>query len=189
MYVCNVAACRRMPWKNGGGSTTELAIFPESATLDTFEWRISMAQVANSGSFSQFAGIDRSLFLVSEGIMRLQFEGEDVQALHDGSPPCVFCGEQQGHAEIDRPLLDFNVMSRRGIWQHQLRRLQDGKHRAEWRGDASLLYCATGELLLRENAQALSAGEFILLESPQWETWEVQVNGVAYVAELKRVAT
>ena len=32
-----------MPWKNGGGSTTELAIFPAGANLDNFVWRLSTA--------------------------------------------------------------------------------------------------------------------------------------------------
>ncbi|MBR7784673.1 HutD family protein, partial [Undibacterium luofuense] len=32
-----------MPWKNGGGSTTELAVFPEQAGLDQFIWRLSTA--------------------------------------------------------------------------------------------------------------------------------------------------
>ncbi|MBN7823193.1 HutD family protein, partial [Bowmanella yangjiangensis] len=46
-----------MPWKNGGGSTLELAICPVGASLDDFDWRISSASVASSGAFSRFPGI------------------------------------------------------------------------------------------------------------------------------------
>ena len=34
---------RIMPWKNGGGTTTEIAVFPAGASLETFEWRFSPA--------------------------------------------------------------------------------------------------------------------------------------------------
>ncbi len=50
-----------MPWKNGGGSTTELAIFPSDATLENFVWRLSTATVKTDGPFSHFAQIDRTL--------------------------------------------------------------------------------------------------------------------------------
>ena len=41
---------RAMPWKNGGGITTELLIEPEGATLESgFQWRLSMADVRTDG--------------------------------------------------------------------------------------------------------------------------------------------
>ena len=48
-----------MPWKNGGGSTTELLIHPSSASVTSsppFLWRISLATLDASGPFSTFAG-------------------------------------------------------------------------------------------------------------------------------------
>ena len=61
---------RRMPWKNGGGVTTEIAVFPANAGLEDFEWRLSMATVASDGPFSLFAGIDRTLaVLEGEGLV------------------------------------------------------------------------------------------------------------------------
>ena len=45
MRLLRAATHRRMPWKNGAGVTTEIAVFPESAGLDDFEWRLSMATV------------------------------------------------------------------------------------------------------------------------------------------------
>ena len=35
-----------MPWANGRGTTLELAIHPDGATLASLEWRISIATVA-----------------------------------------------------------------------------------------------------------------------------------------------
>ena len=65
---------RVMPWKNGAGSTTELLIDPPGATLaGGFRWRVSMATVAESGPFSSFPGLDRTLLLL---------EGEGMELDH-----------------------------------------------------------------------------------------------------------
>ncbi|MBV9975040.1 MAG: HutD family protein, partial [Hyphomicrobiales bacterium] len=61
MRVLRAGQHRRMPWKNGGGETTEIIASPEGAGLDEFDWRISMARVATDGPFSRFAGVDRTL--------------------------------------------------------------------------------------------------------------------------------
>ena len=60
-----------IPWKNGGGSTRQLAIHPPQASLDDFAWRISCARVRGAGPFSAFPGIQRSLALL-EGELLLQ---------------------------------------------------------------------------------------------------------------------
>ena len=49
---------RKMPWKNGLGSTLEVAR-SHGEGLDDFDWRISIADVKNEGSFSYFP---KSLF-------------------------------------------------------------------------------------------------------------------------------
>ena len=47
MRVLRRADYRRMPWKNGGGWTTQLAAFPESGTnaVAPFDWRVSIAEI------------------------------------------------------------------------------------------------------------------------------------------------
>src|SRR4051812_32376902 len=57
-------AYRVLPWKNGGGSTTEIAVDPEGATWEVFNWRVAIADIGGSGSFSSFPGIDRSILLL-----------------------------------------------------------------------------------------------------------------------------
>ena len=64
MQILRAANYKVMPWKNGLGSTTEIAIFPANAKLDDFDWRVSMAQVTSDGPFSSFPGIDRTLLVI-----------------------------------------------------------------------------------------------------------------------------
>ena len=47
-----------MPWRNGLGSTIELV---KHWSGDSFQWRLSMADVTQDGAFSDFSGYDRSL--------------------------------------------------------------------------------------------------------------------------------
>ena len=68
------------PWKNGGGVTREIAVFPHGADLARFDWRMSLATVAAGGPFSTFPGIDR-LMLVLDGRLDLEIAGAGI----DGS--------------------------------------------------------------------------------------------------------
>lgn len=113
-----------MPWKNGGGVTTEIMAWPPAAGLDDFDWRISMAQVAAGGPFSVFAGIDRTLAVLA-GTMRLAAGDAEPVALSPQSQPYVFPGDvSTGATLIDGPVLDFNVMTRRGRVSHAVERLE-----------------------------------------------------------------
>ena len=39
MRILRGADYKRMPWKNGGGETVEIAVSPEGAALSDFDWR------------------------------------------------------------------------------------------------------------------------------------------------------
>jgi len=123
MRIIRHADCRPMPWKNGGGVTTEILAWPPAAGLDAFDWRISMAQVASGGPFSVFAGIDRTLTVLS-GTMRLTAGDAEPVALSPQSQPYAFAGDVGTEAKlIDGPVLDFNVMTRRSRVSHVVERL------------------------------------------------------------------
>ncbi len=127
MRILRAADHKRMPWKNGGGVTTEIAVHPDGAGLDSFEWRLSMATVSADGPFSNFAGIDRTLaVLEGEGIV-LSVEGMADATLTRTSPPLAFPADSQASARvIDGPILDFNVMTRRGRFAHTVERVAAG---------------------------------------------------------------
>ncbi len=84
MRILRAGDHRQMPWKNGGGVTTEVAISPPDATVSDFDWRISMAKVPASGPFSAFANIERVL-AVLDGEMLLTIGNDSADV--DGSRP------------------------------------------------------------------------------------------------------
>ena len=111
----------RRPWKNGGGATAELAVGPEGADFDGFDWRISMADVEADGPFSAFAEVDRTLVLLQgKGIM-LDIGGTPHR-LDAASPLISFPGDAPTIGRlIAGPIRDFNVMTRRSRFAHQVR--------------------------------------------------------------------
>ena len=104
---------RRMPWKNGGGTTLELAVEPPGATLDTgFAWRLSSAEVAASGPFSPFPGMERTLLLLAGDGFRLDFGGHDAATLDRPLEPVRFSGDWPVQADLlGGPCVDFNLMA------------------------------------------------------------------------------
>ncbi|MEO4000256.1 HutD family protein [Mesorhizobium sp. CAU 1732] len=119
MRMLHAAGHRRMPWKNGGGETTEIAVSPEGASIDDFDWRVSMARVERDGPFSVFPGVDRTLaILEGQGIM-LDVEGRGTLTLTRASEPATFPADAPTScALIAGPILDLNVMSRRDRVSH-----------------------------------------------------------------------
>ncbi|TFW09587.1 HutD family protein [Oxalobacteraceae bacterium OM1] len=144
-----------MPWKNGGGVTTQLAVFPSSAGIDDFAWRISMAQVSTSGAFSPFPGVDRSLAVVDGTGLHLRMAGSVPVQIDRTSPVMAFAGETPIDATlVDGPVTDFNVMSRRTAWTHSMERLQlDGSVMLDG-ADEVFLYCAHGQACIGETSIA-----------------------------------
>jgi environmental stress-induced protein Ves len=113
-----------MRWKNGGGETIEIAIEPERASLDAFDWRVSMARVAASGPFSIFPQVDRTLAILEGAEMILRLPGEAVVPLGQGSEPYAFPADIPVDATLTNgEITDLNVMTRRGRVRHCLRRM------------------------------------------------------------------
>jgi len=116
----------RVPWKNGGGTTAEIAVFPDGAGFDGFGWRISMADVASDGPFSVFPGIDRTLIVLEgEGIVLDQ--GGVGYRLDRSSPKLSFAGDDATTGTLlSGPIRDLNVMTRRGQFLHRTRFVESG---------------------------------------------------------------
>jgi environmental stress-induced protein Ves len=156
------------PWKNGGGITCEVAVEPPGAGFADFGWRVSTAVVASDGPFSRFEGIDRTLVVLEGAGLTLDIAGQAV-ALVPGSDPFEFDGAASVSAALAAgPILDLNVMVRRGAWTRRVarRRLAAG---ARLVGSAASLVFALDEtaletgrgevLLAPKDALMLTAGE------------------------------
>lgn len=83
LTVLRASAYPRMPWKNGGGSTEEVARDGQAGSdaLDGFGWRLSIADIAQSGGFSRFAGYQRVITVLQGDGMVLRIDSKDSRPL------------------------------------------------------------------------------------------------------------
>lgn len=106
-------------WKNGGGETAEIAVFPPKAGLDDFIWRISMARVVSDGPFSIFLDVDRTLTIVRGDGLRLELGGKTHTLAV--ARPFSFSGDDPAEANLMAgPIVDFNMMTRRSAASHSV---------------------------------------------------------------------
>lgn len=148
---------RSMPWKNGGGTTTEIAVWPEGATLDGFDWRVSMARVEEGGPFSVFAGVDRTLAVLDGNGIALDIDGRAPVELTEASAPLSFPADARTSARlVAGSITDLNVMTRRGRLRHSVERLVPAGpvEVAGGRRGWTMLFCARGRLAVRGGAGA-----------------------------------
>ena len=181
------ASLHPAPWKNGGGSTTEIAVSPAGTGFDEFDWRVSLATISQSGPFSSFPGIDRSLALVDGDGVLLDF-GDERFVLSPSEPLIEFDGEAAVHATVTGSLTtDFNVMSRRGRCRHRLESCEvSGAEQLKRRSGTTLLFLADGESLTVSSAReriAMVRYDVLVLEAEEEWSMEAQ-RATVFVVDI-----
>ena len=113
-------------WRNDGGATAQVAARPADASVDSFDWRVSIAEIEESGAFSTFAGVDRVLTAlhgvgpVADPGLVLVVDGVEHQV--PPNEPFAFSGDSTTNCRVSRPpMRDLNVMTRRGSWHAVVR--------------------------------------------------------------------
>jgi len=193
MRIIRSSDYRRMPWKNGGGETAEIAVSPAGASLDAFDWRVSQAHVGASGPFSRFPGIDRTLAVLAGHGIRLSIAGREAVSLDPDTPPFVFSGDDAAESRlIGGAIDDLNVMTRRDRYRHRLSRLAAGAPVSLTRhGDllAAVVRGAAATASTDTEAHALASGDTVLLDRSDGPRLEIAPAAAAqlYVIDLWRV--
>jgi environmental stress-induced protein Ves len=112
--VLRAVGRRVTPWRNGLGTTTDVASEPTGSTAEGFDWRISIATIDTDCAFSRFDGVDRVLVPLSPGGLRLTIEGRVVDVgRHEA---LVFAGEHAvACTGVTERGYDLNLMVRRSF--------------------------------------------------------------------------
>jgi len=134
----------RMPWKNGGGSTEEIT--RDAGTgLDGFGWRLSIADIGESGGFSTFAGYERVITVLQGDGMTLTVDGQVTRSLLP-IDPFAFSGESQVSCTLlGEPIRDFNLI-------YAPRRCSA---RLQWLGGEQRFFSEAGTVLVFSVSDAL----------------------------------
>lgn len=157
---------RVMPWKDGGGSTTEIAIEPAGASLsDPFLWRVSSARVETSGPFSRFPDRARLLTLLDGSGLLLDIGGQGPQRLERPGQVVAFDGGVPVDARlIQGPCLDLGVISDPGRVKAALQWLDLGAEGASITvAPATLLFAPRGAVRVDPLGVELQSGDCLRL--------------------------
>jgi environmental stress-induced protein Ves len=176
-----------VPWKNGGGSTIEIAIGPPDAGFEDFDWRVSLATIEKDGAFSLFPGVDRTLALVEGHGMTLDIDGDPI-LITDGDPVVAFDGSSQVNAKLSRGgSTDFNVMTRSERCYHTFgRRRLSGDSTFVARADVTVLFLAEGDTLeLRNEQERIGLVRYDAVVLDPGSVWKLEAGqGMIYIVDV-----
>ncbi len=112
MEIIRYASLKAVPW--AGGTTRQIAAGPDAT--GSWDWRLSLADVAKAGPFSPLPGIDRIIAVVEGDLIALTVDGVE-QAL-EKNRPFRFSGDSDTSATLPTgALTDLNLMTRRGVFK------------------------------------------------------------------------
>ncbi|MFT4045991.1 MAG: HutD family protein [Solimonas sp.] len=157
MQILRSAAYRRMPWKNGGGETFEIAVSPSHATFENLDWRVSVARVTQDGPFSLLPDIDRTLCVLDGPGLALDFGADTgTRRVTPAAAPLPFAADQPLHARIlGGAITDLNVMTRRSRYRHTVRSLPlDTAQTFGCAADHLFVFCVRGNVAVTIGAHA-----------------------------------
>lgn len=174
-----------MPWRNGLGSTIELV---KHASGDSFKWRLSMADVAQDGVFSDFSDYDRCLILIDGAGMTLTDHEGQQWNLSKQLDVAHFKGEDLIKARLhEGPIRDFNLMTRRQDCRAKVFTSQQQKSQSiNLNGDLFLLFSLQGDtrFKLDKHAQGTLLKEQHLLQLGLSAADTCHCHGDAWIAIL-----
>jgi len=178
--VSRFAEAVTMRWLGGGGITHELARFPADGD---FDWRLSVAEVERDGAFSQLFDIDRIIVLCSTGRMVLQ--GSNTDALQRFSPYSFDGGDAINCTVPDGPTRDFNVMTRRDVYDADVITIHSDVAHVEAVPDAqSFAVCLDGTVSCKAagaDGIELMTFDMVRLDSGQHVSLDAREGAVAIV--------
>jgi environmental stress-induced protein Ves len=140
---------RVMKWRNGQGTTTEIAL--EQGAGGRFRWRLSIADVVASGPFSDFSGYDRVIAVASGPGMQLAVTGRPPVVLTPRSEPYAFPGDAATECTLlAGPIRDFNLMTDRATARGAVTALRfgDGTVAAAPAGGIIFLHAVRGAVVV-----------------------------------------
>jgi len=143
------------PWKNGQGITRD--IMKHAPDDDGFIWRLSLADVGQSGAFSEFGGYDRTITLLDGEGFSLNFDDGTSKTIDAPFAPYDFDGGATLFCElIGGPCRDVNLMvsKNRAMAEWRVHDLATPVFMEKKTDAAQLLFCLSGSVCMELPGEA-----------------------------------
>lgn len=184
-----------MPWRNGAGVTFEIAREPiagnEPLAGNKFDWRLSLAVIARSGPFSNFAGYQRAIILVSGAGCVLSGLEEQAVALDAPGASRIFSGAAPVTSDlVNGPCCDLNLMVREPGTILRIRHMSaiEGQGQLLEADRHNAVFCLSGALECFDGAGeqriTLSLHDTLIVSPEQATAWRVRSGHQAAAAVI-----
>ena len=140
------------PWRNGGGQTRELLVWPSS---DQCQLRIALADIATDGPFSTYPGVERWIAVISGVGIELSFSDGERRLMRADDPLCFDGAAAPGCRLLDGPTRDLNLMVQGG--SGAMRRVRQGVAWSEDFAMRGLFAAASGRWVAGDETCAMPA--------------------------------
>lgn len=161
------ASFRTVPWKNGGGTATDIA--QKLGADGEPDWRVGTAAIDRDGPFSDYAGVTRTFTIIHGAGVTLDFAGEGARPV-PLDVPTVFSGAPAPYCRLvdGVPATAFNLLTRDGAARGTVRILAGGGAVEALAGaDIGVLFAVEGDwrVATATGDIALPAGAGLLVEA------------------------
>jgi uncharacterized protein len=180
--VIRKAEFREGPWRNGLGTSWDIASDPADAGMDDFGWRFATARIDADVPFSVYPEVARIFTLIEGPGLELAFgTGRKLKVDRLFVPHPFACDVPTMCTLSSGPCMALNLFTRRGMWEAQAEILSS---KAEITHSGPVLLFALmgrveaeGEMLDKGDAAVLASGAV-----------SVKAGGsLAYAARLSRL--
>ncbi len=163
--VLRAADYPRMPWKNGAGTTLEILRDDAAGDrLEGFGWRLSIADVGQSGGFSLFTGYQRIITVLEGDGMQLTIDGQPSRPLRS-LDALAFSGDSQVDCRLlGGAIRDFNLIYSPDRCSARLQWLAAGKSTLFSSAKTVLVFSAGKGLRVAFEGEALVLGQYDCLQ-------------------------
>lgn len=138
------ATFRTVPWKNGGGTATDIAV--KLGADGEPDWRVGTAAIDRDGPFSDYAGVTRTFTIIHGAGVILDFPGEGARPVPRDAPT-VFAGAPAPYCRLvdGVPATAFNLLTREGAASGAVSILPGGDRHAIAAATVLVLFAVAGD--------------------------------------------
>jgi environmental stress-induced protein Ves len=172
-----------MPWRNGQGTTLEIAREPGNGP--DFAWRLSLAKLERSCNFSSYPGYRRALVLVCGEDLRLTFWRHGSRLLASRGHSVRFDGSWRTRCAVPARCTDLSLIVRDGsgtgrsiVRAPRLLRVNSNRRLLVPRGLYTALMPLCGTVAVANSAgsrpRLLRPLDTLLLSPARRQTWSIR---------------
>lgn len=180
--VVRKADFREGRWRNGLGTSWDIASEPPSAGMDDFGWRFATARIDADVPFSAYQQVDRIFTLIEGAGLELAFgNGRKLNVERLFVPHLFACDIPTFCTLSDGPCMALNLFTRRGMWEAQAEILSINAEIAH--SGPVLLFALKGRA--EAEGEMLEAGDAAV--APSGAVRVGASGSLAYAARLSRL--